>query len=318
VRKVFLAPVAGYTDRPFRSVCVDWGADLCYTEMVSAEALVRSSAKTEELLLRADNEREYAIQLFGSSPAAMAQAAKLVAACNPVCIDVNAGCPVPKVVKNGAGSALMRSPQRIREIIQAMRAETDIPVTVKFRSGWDADTVNFMDFAEQAILGGASALCLHARTRAQGYSGRADWAHLARLKKNSPVPVYGSGDIFTPEDALRMEAETGVDAVMIARGAMGNPFIFREIKMKQADEPAWRPSLGDRLDTMRRHLALSVPVYGERLACIQFRKQFCAYTKGIFHGAEVRKDGAQAESRAEYESLFARLLAMAENPGAPT
>jgi nifR3 family TIM-barrel protein len=276
--------------------------------MVSAEALVRRNKKTEELLFRADNESEYSIQLFGGSAKVMAEAAKLCEKFKPALIDINAGCPVPKVIKNGAGSALMRNPEKIREIISAMRAETSIPITVKFRTGWDSASINYMEFAEQAILGGASALCLHGRTRVQGYSGKADWEAIKRLKQASSVPVYGSGDAFKAEDALRMATETGVDAVMIARGAMGNPFIFSEAKALLAGGAKVMPSLEDRIKTMRRHLELSVKVYGERLACIQFRKQFCAYTKGIYHGAEVRKEGAQAICLAEYEKLFGELM----------
>jgi nifR3 family TIM-barrel protein len=306
--RLFLAPVAGYTDRAFRSVCAEWGADLCYTEMVSAEALCRDSAKTMELMARAEGERVYAIQLFGSEPARMARAASLAAGFRPALIDVNAGCPVPKVTRAGAGSALMRAPGLIRDILRAMGSETDIPLTVKFRLGWDASSVNFIEFAGQALEGGAAALCLHARTRAQGYSGKADWASIAALKRAFPdVPVFASGDILSPRDARRVFEETSCDGVMFARGAQGDPFIFTAAKRLMGEGLDWQPTGSERAATMLRHLDRAIGLYGEGLACIEFRKHFCAYAKGFAGVAALRREGVRASSRAEYAALALRL-----------
>jgi tRNA-dihydrouridine synthase B len=307
---VFLAPVAGFSDRPFRAVCLGWGADLCYTEMVSAEALVRDSKKTAELLTRADGEKRYAIQLFGSKPDRMAAAAGIASRWQPDLIDINAGCPVPKVIKTGAGSALMKDPDLIRSIVKAMTEATDIPVTVKFRLGWDEGNRTFIEFAHAAVQGGAAALTLHARTRAQGYSGQADWAAIAEMKGASAagdlgraVPVFASGDVFTAEDALRLFQATRCDGVMVARGAIGNPFIFKAIKELAATGSAWAPSAGERARTMLDHLDGAIEAFGERPACIEFRKHFCSYTKGIHGGAELRREGIQASTRVDYQRL---------------
>jgi tRNA-dihydrouridine synthase B len=227
---IFLAPVAGYSDAAYRSVCVEEGADFCYTEMVSSEALVRDHPKTQTLLERAPNEGSYAIQLFGSQPAVLARAAGMVVAWKPLLVDLNCGCPVPKVVKTGAGSALLREPARLEAVCQAMSRAlegTGIPLTVKIRLGWDEANINWRDSSRAAVSGGAAAVTLHARTRAQGYSGKADWSALAELVAYLGLPVFGSGDVFSGADARRMIVETGVAGVMIARGAMGNPFVFQ-------------------------------------------------------------------------------------------
>lgn len=306
---LFLAPVAGYTDRAFRSGCVEWGADLCYTEMVSAEALTRESAKTMELMARAENERTYAIQLFGSDPGRMARAAAVAAELGPDLIDVNAGCPVPKVTKAGSGSALMRNPPLVREIVSAMTAETSVPVTVKFRLGWDASSVNYLSFAEECLKGGASALCLHARTKAQGYSGKADWAAIAELKGAFPeAVVFASGDVSGPEDAERVFAETSCDGVMLARGALGNPFVFTAIKKLLRQGKAWSPTASERADTLMRHLDRAVAAWGEPLACMEFRKHFCEYARSIPGVAAIRREAVRSSTRAEFAALARRLV----------
>ncbi|MBR1721154.1 MAG: tRNA dihydrouridine synthase DusB, partial [Treponema sp.] len=244
---LFLAPVAGYSDRAFRSICAECGADFAYTEMISSEALIRGNEKTEGLMARAPNEDAYAVQIFGGNPETMAEAARIVlkrTSCE--CIDINAGCPVPKIIKSGAGSALTRNPERLYEIVSAVVRAVDsyegtrvgrngetvpytgsVPVTVKFRLGWDAEHITWKECAEAAVKAGAAAVTMHGRTRAQGYEGKSDWASLSELvkflreKTGGAVPVFGSGDAFTPQDAKRMLEETGVDGVMFARGAMG-------------------------------------------------------------------------------------------------
>lgn len=313
---LFLAPVAGYSDAAFRSVCADAGCDLAFTEMVSSEALTRGSMKTGVLLERAPNESEYAVQLFGGDPATMARAALMVAdRWKPAIIDVNCGCPVPKIIKSGAGSALMKDPPRIAAIVRAMTALVSVPITVKIRLGWDESTINYMDAAQAAVDGGASAITLHARTRAQGYSGRADREAFFRLAELMPVPVFASGDLFSADDALAIlsagapvgdEAAGGtrVSGVMFARGAMGDPFIFTRARAALRGEPEPRITQSTKLNAARRHFELSLGYYGERLACMEFRKQACSYLKGMPGGAELRSRVVKCASAADYEDFF--------------
>ena len=306
---LFLAPVAGYSDAAFRSVCFGLGADLCYTEMVSAEALTRGHPKTGLLMGRAENETRYAIQLFGSRPEALAAAARIAAARGPTLVDLNCGCPVPKIVRSGAGSALMKDPDLIRRIVAAMVAALGPggpPVTAKIRSGWEEGGANYREAAAAAVEGGAAAVTLHARTRAQGYSGHADWSRIGDLASRLAVPVFGSGDVFAPGDAARMIAETGCAGVMIARGAMGDPFIFRRARAVMEGGAPEDVSRRELVDAARRHLALAARFLGERSACIEFRKQFCAYTRGAKGGAELRGAGVRASSVEEFEALFLR------------
>lgn len=307
---LFLAPVAGYSDAAFRSVCADAGCDLSFTEMVSSEALTRGSMKTGVLLERAPNEGEYAVQLFGGDPATMARAALMVAdRWHPAIIDVNCGCPVPKIIKTGAGSALMKDPPRIAAIVRAMKALVSIPITVKIRLGWDDASINYIDAAQAAVDGGASAITLHARTRAQGYSGKADREAFPRLAALLPVPVFASGDLFSAADALAIlsaggSAGTGVAGVMFARGAMGDPFIFARARAVLRGEPEPVIPQSSKLAVARRHFELSLGFYEERLACMEFRKQACSYLKGMPGGAELRARVVKCSTAADYEDFF--------------
>ncbi|NLJ46123.1 MAG: tRNA dihydrouridine synthase DusB [Treponema sp.] len=301
---LFLAPVAGYSDAAFRSVCAENGCDLAYTEMVSSEALIRGHRATRTLLQRGESEKLYAVQIFGSDPRSMARAAELLEPYRPALVDINCGCPVPKIVRAGAGSALLRDPALLGEIVRAVRESAPAPVTVKIRLGWDEGSVNYLETAAAAVEAGASAVTLHARTRAQGYSGTADWPALARLKASVRVPVFGSGDVFRPRDARRMIEETGVDGVMIARGAMGKPFIFRQARAVLEGREPGDPTPGERAAVARRHLALAVGYLGERTACVEFRKQMCAYTKGVRGGAELRAAAVKCSNQEEYEGVF--------------
>jgi nifR3 family TIM-barrel protein len=322
---LFLAPVAGYTDRAFRSVCVEQGADFTSTELVSSEALVRNPGhygllnnppkKTFNLLCRAENEARYAVQLFGADPEVMYRAAALLAPHHPEAVDINCGCPVPKVVKTGAGSALLRNPALLGAVAGAVvRASREhlggVPVTVKLRSGWDGASLNYRETARIAVEAGAAAVALHARTRSQGYAGKSDWSHIADLVSLLKVPVIGSGDLFAPDDAERMLRETGCAAVMFARGAMGNPFIFsaaRSLLLTGAWHP---PGPGERLETGFRQLLLLAADTGEPAACREMRKQFCAYTKGCMGGAGMtggavlRNRLVRAETIEEYRLLL--------------
>jgi nifR3 family TIM-barrel protein len=309
---LFLAPVAGYTDRAFRSVCIERGADFTYTELVSSEALTRNRTACAALLGRGENEEHYAVQLFGSNPEVMYRAALLLAPCHPDAVDINAGCPVPKVVKTGAGSALMSSPGTLGRIVAAVvrasrEALGDVPVTVKLRSGWAAGELTYRTCARIAADAGAALVCLHPRTRAQGYAGKSDWSLIADLVSRLDLPVAGSGDLFAPEDAERMLRETGCAAVMFARGALGNPFIFSAAKSLLLTG-SWRPAEpGERLKTAFNQLVLLVREKGEGTACREMRKQFCAYTKGCPGGAAVRNRLVHAETIGEYQGILKTL-----------
>ncbi len=304
---MFLAPLAGFTDTAFRSLCVEYGANATFSEMVSAEGLARESSKTSALMERAVNESLFAVQLFMNSPDPAIRALPLVTAEKPDIIDINCGCPVPKVVKTGAGAALLKSPDAIFRIVKAITNETDIPVTVKIRSGWDSSSINYLETAAAAVEGGAVLITLHARTRVQGYSGQADHTHITSLKKHSTVPIFGSGDLFTPEDARSMLTETGADGVMFARGAIGNPFIFTQtrqllingIKQQEISRTA-------RAEAFLRHLDMAVKAKGEAHACREMRKHAGAYIKGYPGSAAVRRDIVQAEARRDYYAILNR------------
>lgn len=310
---LFLAPVAGYTDRAFRSVCVDHGANLCCTELVSAEALSRNSCKTEKLLQRAENERVLAIQLFGSDPDVLYRAALRLAPWKPDILDLNCGCPVPKVVKTGSGSALMKDPDLLARCVQAMcRASKDalgdIPVTVKIRSGWDASSINFLEVGRLAVNAGAALVALHARTRTQMYDGVADWTQIGELAAALDVPVAASGDIFCPEAARDVLRSTACAAVMFARGAMGNPFIFSETRSLLETGKRTELSAKERIQTGFNHLLRAIEDSPEHIACREMRKHFCAYTKGLPGAAALRNQLVHAETIVDYQRLLAQWL----------
>jgi len=309
---LFLAPVAGYSDSAFRSVCIENGAAFTYTEMVSAEALVRNNLKTEELMKRAYNEKAYAVQIFGGEVDVMEQAAKLVlerAKCE--CIDINCGCPVPKIVKTGAGSALTRDPDRLYAIAKGVvDVAGDIPVTVKIRAGWDKLSMTWKAAAQAALEAGVSAITIHPRTRAQGYEGLSDWGIMKELVEfvDGKIPVFGSGDLFKPEDAKRMLEQTGVDAIMFARGAMGNPFIFKDttsLLTTGSYEPIPAPV---RIRTGFAELERLAADTNEHHACLEMRKRFNAYSKGIQNGAALRLQIVHASTIQEYHDIFDGLL----------
>lgn len=308
----FLAPVAGYSDAAFRSICREMGAALCYTEMISAEALVRGHSKTTALLARHEAEPDYAVQLFGAKPGVLARAAEAVSAYKPVLIDLNCGCPVPKIVRSGAGSALLKNPKLIGDIVRAMRSASSVPVSVKIRKGWDEQSVNYLETAQAAIEAGACAITLHARTRAQGYSGQADWDAIRKLvdttRAFSDAFVFGSGDVFSAEQAKAMLVQTGCDGVMIARGAIGNPFIFATLK-EESSQPEQIPVLLVAM-TALRHLERSVLLLGEKMACVEFRKHFCAYTRGYPGGAALRARAVHAETFDAFRQLLEEFAAM--------
>ena len=303
---IFLAPIAGYSDSAFRSICLDFGANLCFTEMVSAEALARGSCKTRKMLKRAPNEELLCIQLFAANPDSARRAAAALIPLNPALIDLNCGCSIPKILKSGSGAALLKEPERIREIIAAIRQETAIPLSVKLRSGWDSKSINYLRSAQMAIDGGAVMVTLHPRTKSQGFTGKASLKHLSELKKSVTVPVIGSGDLYTAEDALEMIKSTGCDGIMFARGAIGNPFIFRQAAaLFKGTAPRMEPlQARQRLETVLLHLQRAVEFKGEKTACREMRKHFCAYTKGLHASAQLRSKAVRAESFSDYQTLI--------------
>ena len=307
---LMLAPLAGYTDRAFRKIARECGADASVTEMVSAEGLARGGEKTEALLERYPGEDRLVVQIFAPSDDPVRRCMDNLLRHEPEMIDINCGCPVPKVVRTGAGSALMRSPGMIGRIIAAIKERTDIPVSVKFRLGWDDSSINFLSFAEEAAAAGASMLTLHARTRVQGYSGKAErsaFTALARHFSGSGIPVFGSGDVFSPEDAAELMDGCGLDGVMFARGAIGNPFIFQETRQLLESGSFTLPSAEERIAAAIRHLHLAVECFGESLACREMRKHLMAYIKGMPGSSRVKAGLCTASGEEEMVHLLSQL-----------
>ena len=279
--------------------------------MVSAEALVRKNLKTEILMRRACNESAYAVQIFGGEPEVMAEAAQIVLEkTHCECIDINCGCPVPKIVKTGAGSALTRDPDRLFKVVEAVVGASATPVTVKIRSGWEQKQITWREAAQAALDAGAAAITIHPRTKAQGYEGHSDWSIMAELVQMvaGRVPVFGSGDLFKPEDAKKMLEETGVDAVMFARGAMGNPFIFRDTTSLLTTGTYEPVPAQVRIQTGFAELERLAAETSEQHACLEMRKRFHAYSKGIPNGGPLRKAIVQAATIEDYHKIFDGLL----------
>jgi nifR3 family TIM-barrel protein len=290
---VVLAPMAGITDASFRRLCREQGAALVYSEMVSAKGLWYNGEKSFELLKFNDEEKPIAFQIFGSEPQIMAAAARRLAACGNAVLDVNMGCPVSKVTSNGEGSALMKDVERAARIVEALRAAAGKPVSVKIRAGWDSRSVNAVEFARVLESAGADAIGVHARTREQQYSGRADWDIIARVKAAVRVPVLGSGDVMCAEDVPRMLKETGCDAVMVARGALGNPWIFRQTRLLLAGADAAelrgaQPDMAERARMFRRHALLTAEEKGAYTAVREMRKHVGWYFRGAPGAARLR------------------------------
>ena len=307
-----LAPMAGITDLPFRLICRRLGCGMTVSEMVSAKGLLYKNVKTTEMLRIDDGERPTAIQLFGSVPEELAEAARMVEASGADMIDFNMGCPVPKIVNNGEGSALMKQPQLAHDILAAMVKAVKIPVTVKFRAGWDDSNRNAVEIAKAVEVAGVSAVAVHGRTRQQFYEGKADWGIIAEVKQAVKVPVFGNGDIFTVEDGLRMLAETGVDGLMIGRGADGNPWIFRELAavLRGEERPA-APSLQERLAQAAEHLDMLIDYKGEHISVKEMRRHISAYLKGLPHAAEFRGRFHKVDTREQFMELLAEYAACA-------
>lgn len=306
---LFLAPLAGYTDRVYRSICLSHGACLAYTEMVSSEGIYRKSVKTVQLMERGENEKNLAVQLFMPDADTAHRSVEGTLAYNPQIIDINCGCPVPKVTKTGAGSSLLKEPGKIQEIVNVLVKETNLPVTVKIRTGWDNDSINYLETAQRAFDAGASAVCMHARTKSQLYMPNAHWETLKDLKNHFPEKtIIGSGDLFTAEDAKRMFEETGVDAVVFARGAIGNPFIFEQTEDLLKGKTPREVSTDERKEAIMNHLNGLADMIGENAACREMRKHVCGYLKGIHNGSKIRNILCQSLTVEQYRDALALMF----------
>ncbi|MCQ2373278.1 MAG: tRNA dihydrouridine synthase DusB [Phascolarctobacterium sp.] len=309
-----LAPMAGVTDLPYRLICAQHGCGFTVSEMVSAKGLLYKNIKTTEMLKISDGERPTAIQLFGSVPKELATAAKIVEASGADVIDFNMGCPVPKIVNNGEGSALMRNPQLAYEILAAMVAAVKIPVTVKFRAGWDETCINAVEIAQIAEKAGVAAVAVHGRTRKQFYEGKADWKVIADVKKAIKIPVFGNGDIYTVEDGLRMFKETKCDGLMIGRGADGNPWLFSQLNAAlQGEKNIVAPSLEELMEQIKEHLAMLVAFKGEVIAVKEMRRHVCTYLKGMPKASEYRSRFHQMDTEQQFLELLSEYNTCALN-----
>lgn len=302
---LFLAPMAGITDLAFRKLCREQGCGVVYTEMVSAKGMYYGSERTESLIEIHPDEHPIGIQIFGSDPLIMANMAEMISETEADLIDINMGCPAPKIVKNGEGSALLKDPKLVANIIKEVVRASSKPVTVKIRKGWDEESVNAVDIALIAEESGAAAITVHGRTREQFYSGKADWDIIRQVKERVSIPVIGNGDIFTAQAAMDMKVKTGCDGIMVARGAQGNPWLFSDILALQLHGilPS-PPSVEERIDTALRHMDMLVAQKGEKIGVCEMRKHIAWYLKGMKDSGKIRRQINSLSFSAEVKELL--------------
>ncbi len=302
--KVILAPMAGVSDLPFRLICREYGADIVYSEMVSAKGIHYKDKKTNLLLATDEREQPLVAQIFGCEPEIMAEAAAYVEEKGFTHLDINMGCPTPKIVSNGDGSALMKNLPLARSVIRSVVNSCHIPVSIKMRSGWNSETKNAVDLACIAEEEGASAVAVHGRTREEFYSGRADWNIIREVKKAVTIPVIGNGDIVSPESALQMLEETGCDSIMIGRGAEGNPFLFRAVREAMDGEPQTLISAEEKQCTICRHIKLLVEIKGEHIGVLEARKHIAWYVKGLPGAGKLKTKAFSASTLEEMLNII--------------
>lgn len=303
--KVFLSPMAGVTDLPFRLICKEQDCGMLYTEMINAKALCYDDQNTKKMLKIEEEEHPVAVQIFGSDPAFMGGAAEILNEYPNEILDINMGCPAPKVIKNGDGSALMKNPKLAEEVLKSVVKNSKKPVTLKIRKGWDDNNINAVEIAKIAEASGISALAIHGRTREQYYSGKADWDIIAKIKENINIPVIGNGDVFEVEDAINMINKTNCDAIMIGRGAQGNPWIFKRINhYMKTGEILPEPTGEEKINTALKHLKLAIDEHGEYVAVREMRKHIAWYLKGLRGSARLRDEINKIES---YEEVVNKL-----------
>ncbi len=308
-KNVFLAPMAGITDRAFREICRGYGCGLVYTEMISSKGIFYKDKKTKTLMRIEKEEQPAAVQIFGSDPEVMGEIAGEAEAAGAVLLDINMGCPAPKIVNNGDGCAIMKNPLLAGKIIEKVSKSVKIPVTVKIRKGWNEESENALEIAKIAEEAGAGAITIHGRTREQFYGGKADWDIIKKIKESVKIPVIGNGDIFASEDAFAMLEKTGCDGIMVARGAQGNPFLFRQIEQRlYSGEVSYFPSWEEKLQCAQKHAELLVKYKGEPRGIKEARKHMAWYIKGMPDSSKIKNEMFLANTLDEMKKILEKAM----------